>query len=90
MTKQDLINAAAEAAEITKKDATKALEAMLSTITTSLKKGDNVTITGFGTFRVSKRSARKGVNPRTQEPIKIGAMKTPAFRAGKSLKDAVR
>lgn len=90
MTKQDLINAAADASGITKKAAAEALEAMLGTITKSLKKGDNVTITGFGTFRVSKRSARKGVNPRTQKEIKIPAMKLPAFRAGKTLRDAVR
>jgi len=91
MTKQDLINAAAAAANITKKDAAIALEAMLATITTSLKKGDNVTITGFGTFRISKRSARKGVNPRNpKQEIRIPAMTLPAFRAGKTLRDAVR
>lgn len=91
MTKQDLINAAAQAAGITKKAATEALEAVLSAITTSLKKGQGVTITGFGTFRVSKRAARTGVNPRNpMEKIKIPAMKLPAFKAGKTLKDAVR
>ena len=90
MTKQDLINAAAANAGITKKAAAQALDAILDTVTKSLKKGDNVTITGFGTFRVSKRSARKGVNPRTQAEIKIPAMKLPAFRAGKTLRDAVR
>ena len=91
MTKQDLINAAAQAAGITKKSAAEALDAMLGTITKSLKKGDNVTITGFGTFRVSKRSARKGVNPRDpKKEIKIPAMKLTAFRAGKTLRDAVR
>ena len=91
MTKQDLINAAAAKAGITKKAAAEALEAMLGTITKSLKKGDNVTITGFGTFRISKRSARKGVNPRNpQQEIKIPAMKLPAFRAGKTLRDAIR
>lgn len=91
MTKQDLINAAAEAAGITKKAATMALEAMLDAITMSLKKGNNVTITGFGTFRVSKRASRTGVNPRNpSEKIKIPSMKLPAFKAGKTLKDAVR
>lgn len=91
MTKQDLVNAAAESADITKKAATQALNAILETITKSLRKGDNVTITGFGTFRISKRSARKGVSPRNpNQEIKIPAMKLPAFRAGKTLRDAVR
>ncbi|EKD93511.1 MAG: hypothetical protein ACD_28C00133G0007 [uncultured bacterium] len=91
MTKQDLVNAAANSAGITKKAAMMALEAILETITKSLTKGQNVTITGFGTFRVSKRAARTGVNPRNpSEKIKIPAMKVPAFKAGKSLKDAVR
>ena len=91
MTKQDLVNAAANSAGITKKAAMMALEAILETITKSLTKGQNVTITGFGTFRVSKRVARTGVNPRNpSEKIKIPAMKVPAFKAGKSLKDAVR
>ncbi len=90
MTKQDLINAAAASAGITKKAATQALDAMLETITKSLRKGDNVTLTGFGTFRISKRSARKGVNPRTKQDITIPAMKLPAFRAGKTLRDAIK
>ena len=91
MTKQDLVNAAANNAGVTKKTASEVLEALLDSITKSLKKGDNVTITGFGTFRISKRAARTGVNPRNpNEKIKIPAMKLPAFKAGKSLKDAVR
>lgn len=91
MTKQDLVNAAASAAGVTKKDAQGVLDAILSTITASLKKGETVTITGFGTFRVSKRAARTGVNPRNpSQKISIPAMKLPAFKAGKSLKDAVR
>mgnify|MGYP003479753355 FL=1 len=91
MTKQDLVNAAAQAAGVTKKAATEVLEAVLMNVTKSLKKGESVTITGFGTFRVSKRAARTGVNPRNPgEKIKIPAMKLPAFKAGKSLKDAVR
>lgn len=91
MTKQDLVNAAASAAGVTKKDAQAVLDAVLDAITASLKKGDSVTITGFGTFRVSQRAARNGVNPRNPgEKIKIPAMKLPAFKAGKSLKDAVR
>jgi nucleoid DNA-binding protein len=91
MTKQDLINAAAAATGLTKKAVGDVVDAVLSSITNSLRKGENVTITGFGTFRVSKRSARTGVNPRNpQERIKIPAMKLPAFKAGKALKDAVR
>ncbi|MBI2639113.1 HU family DNA-binding protein [Candidatus Peregrinibacteria bacterium] len=91
MTKQDLVNAAATATGVTKRQASEILEAVLGNITKSLKKGENVTVTGFGTFRVSKRAARMGVNPRKPgERIKIPAMKLPAFKAGKSLKDAVR
>ena len=91
MTKQDLVNNAANSAGVTKKAAAEVLEAVLEGITKSLKKGESVTITGFGTFRVSKRAARTGVNPRNpSQKIKIPAMKLPAFKAGKSLKDAVR
>ncbi len=91
MTKQDLVNAAANSAGVTKKAAAEVLDAMLESITKSLKKGESVTVTGFGTFRVSKRAARTGVNPRNpSQKIKIPAMKLPAFKAGKSLKDAVR
>jgi len=91
MTKQDLVTGAAAAVGVTKKDAQALLDAVLEMITKSLKKGENVTVTGFGTFRVSKRSARNGVNPRNpSETIKIPAMKVPAFKAGKTLKDAVR
>ena len=91
MTKQDLIAAAAAASGVTKKDSQAVLDAALDAITSSLAKGDSVTITGFGTFRVSHRAARNGVNPRNpQEKISIPAMKVPAFKAGKSLKDAVR
>ena len=91
MTKQDLIGSIASAAGVTKKTAGEALEALLGAITQSLKRGKNVTITGFGTFRISKRAARTGVNPRNPtQRIKIPAMNIPAFKAGKSLKDAVR
>ena len=90
MTKQDLVAGAAQSAGVTKKAAGEVLEAMLGLITKSLKKGESVTITGFGTFRVSERAARTGVNPRTMEKIKIPAMKLPVFKAGKSLKDSVR
>ncbi len=91
MTKQDLVNGAAQAAGVTKKAAGEVLDSVLAMVTKSLKKGENVTVTGFGTFRISKRAARTGVNPRNpSEKIKIPAMKLPAFKAGKSLKDAVR
>jgi nucleoid DNA-binding protein len=91
MTKQDLVDAAAKATGVTKKAASDVLEAVLAGITKSLKKGENVTVTGFGTFRISKRAARTGVNPRNpSQKIKIPAMKLPAFKSGKSLKDAVR
>ena len=91
MTKQDLVNAAASAAGVTKKDAASVLDAVLEAVTKSLKKGESVTITGFGTFRVSKRAARTGVNPRNPgEKIKIPAMKLPAFKAGNKLKEAVK
>jgi len=91
MTKQELINAAAASASVTKKAAADVIEAVLSSITKSLKTGKSVTITGFGTFRVSKRAARVGVNPRNpSQKIKIPAMKVPAFKAGKGLKEAVR
>jgi DNA-binding protein HU-beta len=91
MNKQDLIAAMAAAAGVTKKTAGIALEALEDSITKELKKGKAVTLTGFGTFRVSKRAARPGVNPRNpSQKIKIPAMNVPAFKAGKSLKDAIR
>ena len=91
MTKQALVTTASTKAGVTKKAAADVLEAVLNAITSELKKGGSVTITGFGTFRVSKRAARTGVNPRNpSQKIKIPAMKLPAFKAGKSLKDSVR
>jgi len=91
MTKQDLIAAIASAAGVTKKTAAMSLDAIVDSVTKELKKGKTVTITGFGTFRVSKRAARSGVNPRNPtQRIKIPAMNIPAFKAGKSLKDAIR
>ena len=91
MTKQDLVNAAAAQAGVTKKDAQAVLDALIEAITGALKDGDSVTITGFGTFRVSQRAARTGVNPRNpEEKIKIPAMRLPAFKAGKTFKDALR
>ena len=91
MTKQDLVASIAAAVGISKKSGAECLEALLATITKELKSGKNVTITGFGTFRISHRAARTGVNPRNPtQKIKIPAMNVPAFKAGKSLKDAVR
>lgn len=91
MTKGDLVNAIAASIGASKRMAGDALEAVLDAITKELKKGKSVTITGFGTFRVSKRAARTGVNPRNpSQKISIPAMKVPSFKAGKSLKDAVR
>ena len=89
MNKTELIAAVANEAEITKKDAEKAVKAVFSVISDSLTKGDKVQIIGFGTFEVRHRAARKGRNPRNNEPIQIEASKTPAFKAGKQLKDLV-
>ncbi len=90
MTKAELIDKVASAASITKADAAKALDATIDSVKAALKKGQKVTLVGFGTFSVSKRKARKGRNPRTGEEIKIPATKVPKFTAGKSLKDAVK
>ena len=88
MTKAELINEMAKVLE-SPKEAQAAMESLLSTITTALKKGDSVTLTGFGTFKVSKRKAREGRNPRTGEKIKIKAKKVAQFVPGKALKEAV-
>ena len=91
MSKQDIINTIADAAGIPKRSAAASLEALCSLVTKELKKGNSVTITGFGTFKVSNRAARTGVNPRNPtQRISIPAMKVPSFKAGKTLKDAVR
>lgn len=91
MTKADIVTAMADKAGITKKAAQEALETLLDVITAELKKGESVTLTGFGTFKVSERAARTGVNPqKPSEKIKIPAMNLPSFKAGKGLKDAVR
>jgi DNA-binding protein HU-beta len=89
MNKGELISAIAESAEMTKADAGRAVDAFVSVVTKALKKGDTVSLIGFGTFSVRKRAARVGRNPRTGEDIKIKASKTPAFKAGKALKDGV-
>ena len=89
MNRVGLIAAVVDQAQITKKDAKKAVEAVFSTISDSLTKGDKVRIIGFGTFEVRDRKGREGRNPRTNKPIQIEASKTPAFKAGKQLKDLV-
>lgn len=89
MNKNELVDAVAAATEMTKSDATKAVDAVFDSITRSLKKGGEVRLVGFGTFHVTKRAASMGRNPRTGEPIKIAASKLPKFKAGKGLKDAV-
>jgi DNA-binding protein HU-beta len=89
MNKSDLVDAVADKANLSKADAGRALDATIAAITRALKKGDTVSLVGFGTFSVRKRAARTGRNPRTGETIKIKASKNPAFKAGKALKDAV-
>lgn len=89
MNKSELIDAVADSADLSKADAARALDAAIGAVTKSLKKGDSVTLVGFGTFLVRKRAARTGRNPRTGAEIKIKASKVPAFKAGKALKDAV-
>ncbi|KXZ22003.1 DNA-binding protein [Bacillus nakamurai] len=89
MNKTELINAVAEASELSKKDATKAVDSVFDTILDALKNGDKIQLIGFGNFEVRERSARKGRNPQTGEEIEIPASKVPAFKPGKALKDAV-
>lgn len=87
MNKGELIDKVAEIAEISKKEADKAVTAFIDTIQEQLKKGDKVAIAGFGTFAVSERKEREGRNPQTGETIKIAASKAPKFKPGKSFKD---
>ena len=89
MNKAELIDAVAEAADLSKASAGRSVDAAIDAITNSLKQGDNVTIVGFGTFSVRDRAARIGRNPRTGEEIQIKASKVPGFKAGKALKDAI-
>ncbi len=89
MNKAELVEVVAKTADISKASAEKALDGALNGIKSALKKGGSVTLVGFGTFRVAKRAARTGRNPRTGEAIKIKAAKVPKFTAGKALKDAV-
>jgi DNA-binding protein HU-beta len=89
MNKSDLVDAIATSADISKAAAARALDGMLDAVKKSLKKGDEVSLVGFGSFSVEKRAARKGRNPQTGAEITIKAAKVPKFRAGKGLKDAV-
>jgi DNA-binding protein HU-beta len=89
VNKAELIDAVAASADISKADSSRALDAVIAAIGKALKKGDQVTLVGFGTFLVRKRAARTGRNPRTGDAIKIKASKVPAFKAGKALKDTV-
>lgn len=90
MNKSELIDAIAKDADMSKAAAGRALDAAMNAVRGALKKGDMVTLVGFGTFYVGKRAARNGRNPRTGATIKIKAAKVPKFRAGKALKDGVQ
>ena len=89
MNKTELIAAVAEKTGLTKKDAERVVSATFETVTESLKKGDKVSVSGFGIFEVKTREARIGRNPRTKEEIKIPATKLPTFKASKTLKDTI-
>ena len=89
MNKTELVNAVAEKAGLSKKDAEKVINATVDAITAALQAGDKVQLVGFGAFEVKTRAARQGRNPRTKETITIPASKSPVFKAGKALKDAV-
>lgn len=90
MNKQDLIDAIAKESKLTKKDSKEALEAIIKTVQKTLKKGNSVTLVGFGTFSVVKRAARNGKNPQNGKAIKIPAKKVAKFKAGKDLAEAVK
>ena len=90
MNKTELIQAVTEKADVSKKEATKIVEATFESFTEALQNGEKIQLIGFGTFEVRERAARKGRNPRTKEDIEIPASKVPAFKAGKALKDAVK
>ena len=89
MNKSELIDAIASHSNLTKADSGRALDALIKTIENTLKAGDSITLVGFGTFEVKERAERSGRNPQTGAVITIAASKTPAFKGGKSLKDAV-
>ncbi len=90
MNKTEMIANVAELSGLSKKDAEKAVNAVLDTVTESLKRGEKVSLVGFGNFEVRERAARTGVNPLTKQPMEYAACKVPAFKAGKALKDAVK
>ena len=87
MNKTELVAAIAESAELSKKDAEKALKAFVDVVADELKKGEKIQLVGFGTFEVAERAAREGRNPLTGASMKIAASKAPKFKAGKALKD---
>lgn len=89
MKKGDIVVAVSDAADLSKADASRAIDALINVITKALKAGESVTLTGFGTFAVRTRAARQGRNPQTGATINIDASKNPGFKAGKALKDAV-
>lgn len=89
-TKAELVSAIAEIAGTSKKDSEAVLQAFIDVVTKTLSRGEDVTLAGFGSFSVTQRQAREGINPRTLEKIKIAATKTPKFKAGKKLKEAVK
>jgi DNA-binding protein HU-beta len=89
LNKQELVASVAEKSDLTKKDAEKAINAVIESIKTALNQGDKVSLVGFGTFEVRTRAARSGRNPQTGDTIKIPAGKVPAFRPGKELKESV-
>lgn len=89
MTKAELIEAMAAKSGLTKADSSRALEAFMSTVAETLKKGGKITLTGFGTFGTSKRAARNGRNPRTGEVVKIAARNSVSFKAGSKLKETI-
>jgi DNA-binding protein HU-beta len=90
MNKTELVKVVAEQAELTQKDAAKAVDALFSTISNTLAQEEKIQLIGFGTFEVRERAARKGRNPQTGEEIEIAASKVPAFKPGKELKEAVK
>lgn len=90
MNKTELVAAVAEKAELSKKDADKAVAAVIDAITETLKGNGKVQLVGFGTFEVRERAARTGINPQTKQTIEIAASKNPVFKAGKALKDAIK
>ncbi len=89
MNKTELVAAIAEKAELSKKDSEAALKAFIDVVTDELKNDRKVQLVGFGTFEVTKRAAREGINPLTKEPMSIPASKAPKFKAGKALKETV-